>query len=438
MNWRATARAAALSPISLWIGFVVVHFWLGMLNLYGRGLPLGDVTIVYKFWMDQAYVAHYWVGIDSPWVYPVGALVPLAIARSLGNSLLASTWLSMVMVLNAVAFAAILGWGRVRGNLSVAWWWLMFLVLLGPIALGRLDSVTVPIAIVGVLFIATRPRLATLILTIGVWIKVWPAALIAAMIVAVKSRWHIAWTAVGASAAVIAIALALGSGLNVFSFVTQQTGRGLQIEAPVTTPWLWRAMSGARDTYIYYDTTILTYQVKGSGVAEVSEIMTPLLGLVLLAIVLLGVLAVRSRAPVGDVLPVLSLSLVTAFIAFNKVGSPQYISWLAVPVILGLATSLAGDGSSFRSPAIMVAVLALLTQAIYPYYYDDLLHLNVVLLIVLSAKNLLLFALLGWAVVRLWQVSRWRFDPETLPGGQPQQVIWPFAPGVQKQPGPQE
>ena len=60
-----------MHPITLWVAFVLLHFWLGMLNLYAPGLPLGDVSIVYKFWMDQAFVADYWVGIDSGWVYPI-------------------------------------------------------------------------------------------------------------------------------------------------------------------------------------------------------------------------------------------------------------------------------------------------------------------------------------------------------------------------------
>lgn len=422
-----TLRRVGSSPLTLWIGFVLVHFWLGLLNLYAPGFPLGDVTLVYKFWMDQALEAHYWVGIDSSWVYPVLALIPMVISRVLGPTLFGSTWLSLVMVLDAIAFAMLTGWGLRRQNVAVAWWWLGFLVLLGPIALGRLDSITVPIAIVGVLFIATRPRLAVVILTVATWIKVWPAALIAAIVIAVKGRARLIVAAVGTSALVIGGALALGSGLNVFSFITQQTGRGLQIEAPISTIWLWRGFAGVGDTNVYYDTGILTYQVRGDGVDVAAAVMTPVLVVALAAIVALGILAVRRRAGVAEVLPSLALALVTAFIAFNKVGSPQYITWLAVPLILGLATNAAGYGRPFRTPAIFTLVLAGLTQLIYPYFYDGLLFLNPVMLIVMSAKNILLFVLLGWAIVQLWQA--WRLEPlddaddeHWLP------EVWPFAP----------
>lgn len=420
-------RGIASNPVLLWGGFVVVHFWLGMLNLYAPGLPLGDVTIVYRFWTDQAIVADYWVGIDSSWVYPIVALLPMLAARAFGVGQYAATWLTMVMFLDAVAFAAIIGWGRRRQNTGVAWWWLGFLVLLGPIALGRIDSVTVPIAIVGVLLVATRPRIAAFVLTIATWIKVWPAAIIAAIVIAVRERRAVVVTVLLTSAVVVVVALALGSGANVFSFVTQQTGRSLQVEAPVSTIWLWRMFAGAGNTVVYYDTGILTWQLKGDGVDAASAVMTPVLILVMVGIVAVGILAVRRRAPVAEVLPALSLAFVTGFIAFNKVGSPQYMTWLAIPVILGLATTAAGRGRSFRVPATLTIVLAALTQLIYPYLYGALLSLNPLMLVVITVKDLLLLVLLGWAIASLVRSARGpadavREESEWLP------EVWPFLP----------
>ena len=64
------------------------------------------------------------------------------------------------------------------------------------------------------------------------------AALVGAALVACGARRRILGAAVLVTVAVVLVALALGSGGNVLSFVTQQTGRGLQIESPVSTPWL--------------------------------------------------------------------------------------------------------------------------------------------------------------------------------------------------------
>ena len=211
-------RRIGRNPVLLWSSFILVHLWLGLVNLYGPGLPFGDVTIVYKFWSDQVFIANFWVGIQSPWVYPILAIFPMLAAATFGPTLYASTWLSMILMVDALAFFALIGHRRESRNAGAAWWWIGFLLLLGPIALGRIDAVTVPVGIVGVLFIATRPLLASAILTIAAWIKVWPVALVAAMIIAVKDRWKVLAAAIGVSTVMVAGALAFGSGSNVFSF----------------------------------------------------------------------------------------------------------------------------------------------------------------------------------------------------------------------------
>ena len=401
---------ALSSPLLLWAVFILAHLWLGALNLYGPGQPFADVTIVYRFWTDQALVSNYWVGIDGSWVYPIVALVPMLLARVFGPELYPGTWLSLVLVLDIAAFGVLTGWGRSRRNIGVAWWWVAFLLLLGPIALGRIDSITIPLAIVGALLVATRPRAAAVILTVATWIKVWPAALLAAILISVKARRQIAVGAVATSVAIIAVALSFGAGANVFSFVTQQSVRGLQVEAPISNIWLWQEFAGAANTFVYYDRGVLTWQVRGPGVEVASVLVNPLMILVVVAITLLALLAVRNRVQVQDLLPSLSLAYVVAVIAFNKVGSPQYVTWLAVPIILGLATNAVGRGRSFRTPAIIVLVVAGLTQLIYPYLYGYVLGLNPAMLIVLSVRNLLYFVLLGWAIVTLWRASRDRYS----------------------------
>jgi hypothetical protein len=420
-------RRAARNPLALWSSFIFAHLWLGLLNLYGPGLPLGDVTIVYKFWTDQIVIAGFWVGIHSPWVYPILAIFPMLAADMFGPTLYASTWLSMILLFDAVAFFALTGRKRESRNVVAAWWWIVFLVLLGPISLGRIDSVTVALAIVGVLCIAGRPLLATVILTVAAWVKVWPAAIIVAMVVAVKERWRVLAAALSLSALIAAIALLWGSGANVLSFIGQQTGRGLQVESPVSTIWLWQAFSGVSGTNLYYDQHILTWQVTGNGTGTASALMTPIMALVVVAVVLIAVLALRRGAEVAPLLATLVLALVSALIAFNKVGSPQFVAWLAVPVVLGLTTRHGADRWWFAVPAWMVLVTAGLTQVIYPFLYGWLLSLHPFMLVVLSARNILVFAIFGWAVMTLWRLDT--NGPESVePPGDPvaEPTSWPL------------
>jgi len=413
---KAIVRDAIVgNPITLWIAFVLAHLWLGMLALYAPGQPLGDVTSVYKYWIiDYAFAGHGWVGIDTVWVYPILAILPMIAAAAFGATLYASTWLSLVMAVNAIAFAVLMSRARRDDAWHVGWWWIGFLIALGPIAVGRIDSITVPVAMIGMLVLVTRPALAGVLLTVAAWIKVWPAALVAAAIIALRARLRVLVAAALVTALVIGVvAFGLGAGSNVFSFFSQQTGRGLQIEAVMATPWMWDATLGPGHSEIYYDFSILTFQLRGEGVATVAAAATPLLGIAALVLLGLGLLATRRGREPGEVLPPLVLALTVALIIFNKVGSPQFVTWLAVPIVFGLVTAAAGHGRSFRVPAALAFVIAALTQGVYPYFYNDLLAAHLPIVLVLSARNVLYIALFAWAVVALVEVMR-RTRPDDI------------------------
>jgi Glycosyltransferase family 87 len=430
-RWQRFSGWAVHSPSVIWAAFVLAHLWLGWVNLNAPGLPLGDVTIWYRYWAEEADLNTYYVGVDTTWVYPIVALIPMVIAGVFGFGNYSGTWLSLVFVLDAVAFAAMVGWRRPGRPVVIGWWWIGFLLLLGPIAMGRIDSISVPLAIVGVLYIATRPRLAALVLAIATWIKVWPAAILAAAVIASRDRVRILIAAVASSAVIIAAVLGLGGARNVFSFITQQTGRGLQVEAPVSNIWMWMSFAHVPNAYPYYDQAINTYEVTGPFAAGVASIMTVVLAVVVVALAVLGIVAVRRGARVTELLPPLALAFVTAFIAFNKVGSPQYITWLAAPIILGLATNATGHGRSFRTPAIISLVIAALTQAFYPYFYLQLLELHLTELLALSARNILLFVVLGWAVAVVWDVSRrWAVHEKLVDSESWLPSVWPFGTGA--------
>jgi hypothetical protein len=404
-GWRGRVRAIVANRFTLWAAFVLVHLWLGYENLFSPSNPFGDVKSVYRFWMDEAFVSHYWVGIDAPWVYPIVALVPMMAAYAFGSALYASTWLSLVFVLDAAALATLTGWGRQRRNLAAGWWWVLFLLALGPVSLGRIDAVSVAVVLVGLLLLAKHPTAASVLITLATWIKVWPAAIIATIVIASRHRVAVIGSVIGTSIGIVAIALAFGSGANVVSFISQQTGRGLQIEAPVSTIWLWRGFGHAAGTVVYFDQQILTFQVSGPGTQVASAIMTPLMALAVALVAALGIRAMRRRVPVAELLPLLALGFIMCLIVFNKVGSPQYESWIGVPVVLALATGGLAR-RRFRVPAIVAMIIAVTTQAIYPYFYDLVVTLHPVMLLVLTARNLLMIALLAWVVVELVAVPR--------------------------------
>ena len=82
---RAILRDLARHPIALWAGFVVVHFVLGMLGaVRPRAARSATSRFVYRFWVQHGLEADIWVGIDTAWVYPILALVPMIVAYLFG------------------------------------------------------------------------------------------------------------------------------------------------------------------------------------------------------------------------------------------------------------------------------------------------------------------------------------------------------------------
>jgi hypothetical protein len=402
-----TMRRVLAGRAALWAGFALVHALVVWLCLSAPGFPMGDVDNFYRVWAENARAGFARMGIDAPWVYPILAFVPMALALLLtvGPLEYGMAWLVLVVAFDAVALGLLVGRRRLsRTRRAAAWWWLAFIALLGPIALARIDTITVPLGIIAVLFAAGRPRVAAALLTIATWIKVWPAALGVALVTASRRRLDVVLVAVALSALIVVGSLLAGSGWSVFAFITGQTDRGLQIEAPVATFWLWQVVGGVPGAAVVYSRELNTFQVDGAGVEVVAGLMTPVLAVAVAAIALLGIRAVRRGAYLVNVLPPLGLALVAALIAFNKVGSPQFIGWLAAPVVLFVLYRR----KAALVPATLVLAVAALTQLFYPYWYDWLLVAAPAFVVILTARNVLEFVILGWAVRMLWQSGRRR------------------------------
>ncbi|PWC07378.1 glycosyltransferase 87 family protein [Mycetocola zhujimingii] len=403
--------SAVSRSIGVWGAFVLVHVSLGWICLgmpgtgigaYAIGLPLGDVTLVYQRWVEQALAGDGIPGIDGRWVYPAAALLPLFAAMAAGPENYGLTWLLLVTVLNAAALAVLLGRHRSPRRVAAAWWWIAFTAALGPISLARIDSITVPLAIIALLVVAKHPRLAGTLLALATWIKVWPAAIIAAIVIASRRRWDIVVAGLVTSAVIALIVTAAGGSEFLFGFVAEQADRGLQIEAPAASWYLWLAALGSGSSAIYYSTEILTFQVQGPNVDTVAAILTPVSAVAAAGVALIGLVAVRRGAPVVQVLPPLALALVVTLMLVNKVGSPQFVTWLVAPVVLGIVWR----GRRYLVPALIALAVAVLTHLVYPYLYGHLLRADPVLVAILTVRNLGYAVLLGWAIVAVAQAGR--------------------------------
>jgi hypothetical protein len=404
------ARLAARmnSPRGLLWGFVVIHlvFLVFGAVLSLRGEAFSD-TFIYREWALAGFDDANLTGGPSPWVYPILALIPMGLAAVAGPGPFFFLWVLLTTLLNGWAVLKLTDRGRRQEAIPAAWWWLVFVFLMGWLGFARVDGLTAPIVLVALVYGVTRPFVASVLLSVATWVKVWPAAVMLALFAVVRKRLHVVAAGIATTAVVVGLAAAVGAVPKLLNFLTQQGDRGMQLEATFTTPWLWLSVLGVGDSRMYMNTDINSMQVDGPGTAFMSVLMQPLLLLAAAAVAGLTFWALHQGKLNGGVdrtelLLSGALTLVTAFIVFNKVGSPQFMVWLAPAVAVGLAH----NWKEWRVPATMLIVIAVATYFIYPLFYDALSHNNPWMALVLSIRNVLLVVLFFWSARRLYSLGR--------------------------------
>ena len=407
-------------PTLLFVGLLANIFLIAAGNS-GVGTPMGDLDFAYQPWANEVLHNGLLLGISSAWVYPYPALVPILLADLASPGHLAVAWLVGRAAIMLVVLVAMVSYknsdaGTNRLRYLAAYSWIGFTLALGPVSISRIDSVSVILAVLGALALATGARAgAASFWTIAAWVKIWPVALFAAIATMRKDWLKVVAYGAGISVVLILVAYLDGGNQSVFSFVVGQGERGLQIEAPLATPWLWAAVRGATDAGIYYNHSILTYEVFGPA----TQVIAFWLGLVqvgavaiTVALSILGNRAIDkiqgsitledAAARRNEVIAWTALTATLDLIVFNKVGSPQFISWLAVPIILGVLLGL----KRWKLASSMVLVLSLLTWWVYPLVYDGILSSQAMPTAVLLARNLVEIAALVYANVRLTALSK--------------------------------
>lgn len=387
-----------LELLLLLITTVVVHQVLFAMGLASSNHPMNDVTTVYKGWLDEAAASGAKFGIDTDWIYPFVAWLPIQLAESFSSDY-THGWLNLAMLLNLFALARLVSWGRSKdaSRFRAAWFALAFTAFLGPVAISRLDGISTAIALCAVpAFLAGKDVAASIWLSIATWIKVWPIAAIGALLAVTDNLKRVMFWLVGVSAVIVLIALGQG-GDKLFSFAAGQTNRGLQIEAPLALPWVWSSVNPASGSKIYFDETYVTFQVSGGGVDIVARLANLAM---LVALAITAWLIWRARKSGTDRIELMAAGTLTGIldlIVFNKVGSPQYMAWMILPLALALAANL----PKYRLPVRISLVGALFTQWIYPGVYDQLIASELSAIVLLTVRNLLLVYLLVWANRRL-------------------------------------
>ena len=391
-------QLAILRISSLVAASFLVHLWaLTASKLFPDAISFGDLSL-YDYWAYQVDNGTGVYGLATEWVYPALAFVPIWIAGAINIVSYEISWLVLVFALNTAAVLLMVrpaSNGRLFSGTYASWAFIAALFLLGPVAVSRIDSVSAALAIFGLVAISRKSTgLAAALFTVAGWIKIWPIAMFAALVAAFQNRVKAFVVATLITAGVIAVGLVAG-GTKVLSFVSQQQERGIQIEAVMATPWMWLAKFGSAN--LFFDDVVLTNQVSGAFVQELASISNYILFGALGITFFLAIRAVQAGRDRTQVFVLASLTGVLDLIVFNKVGSPQFMIWLAVVLV---ALVYFGIKKS-KLALVFGAAILLLTQLVYPIFYVELLGLETLPLGLLTLRNLLLVALLIWANVQL-------------------------------------
>jgi Glycosyltransferase family 87 len=342
---------------------------------------------------------------------PVVWILWLPYGASLGNRTgYLVAFVIFVLALDAVFCYALWRSNGRRHDRAIDFW-LIFVPLIGPLSYLRFDMLPAVLAGGALLAARRKPWITGALTGLGAAIKLWPALLIGAFMSYRSDRRPagLAFVVVGFSLALIS--LIFGGWSRLVSPLTWQSARGLQIESIWATP-LMLARAARPDGWIVDISQYQAYEIFGPGVGAwllISSIAT-LLGLVV--IILLTVRAFRHDGSTAVAIGFVVLAIVAIMTITNKTLSPQYLLWLGGPtaaLLILRQRATPDEQPAINRMAVQLLILALLTQLVYPLFYDSYLgrhgHAMIIISTIVTAiRNLALVVFTVEACRLAWRM----------------------------------
>jgi hypothetical protein len=408
MSRLVTWYDARRGPRMIVIGWLITRvLMLGILAGFER-FVVGDV-----FYYHRKINALFTAGLDRTlyeYPTPVVWILALPYGAAFGSRVgYLIAFIVLMLALDAVfTYALWRSTGR-RHDTSIDFW-LIFVLLIGPLSYLRFDMLPAVLAGGALLAARHKPWVTGALTGLGAAVKLWPALLIGAFLSYRSDRRPagLAFVIVGFGLALIS--LIFGGWARLISPLTWQSDRGLQIESIWATP-LMLARAASPDQWLVDISQYQAYEIFGPGVdvwIVISNLAT-LLGLTM--IILLTIRAFRHNGSTPVAIGFVVVATVAIMTITNKTLSPQYLLWLGGPMAALMV--LRPNASVDEQPAInrmagQLLILALLTQLVYPLFYDGYLGRSGQLMIILSTvvtaiRNL---ALVVFTVEACWLAWR--------------------------------
>ena len=405
-------------PRTIVIGWLITRVLMLVVLAGLERFVVGDV-----FYYQRKINAMFTVGLDRTlyeYPTPVVWILWLPYGASLGNRVGYLVAFILLMLALDALFTYALWRSNDRRHDTAIDFWLIFVPLIGPLSYLRFDMLPAVLAGGALLAARRKPWVTGALTGLGAAVKLWPALLIGAFLSyrADRRPVGIAFVVVGFGLALIS--LIFGGWSRLISPLSWQSGRGLQIESIWATP-LMLARALRPDDWTVDMSRYQAYEIFGPGVAAwitISNVAT-LLGLAL--IILLTVRAFRHDGSTPVAIGFVIVAIVAIMTITNKTLSPQYLLWLGGPMA-GLLVLRPGatpeERSAINRMAGQLLILALLTQLVYPLFYDSLLGRHgqtmiIISTIVTAIRNLALVAFTVEACWLAWRMLAARVGDRT-------------------------
>ena len=388
-------HAPVLAVVLVWLATRATVVWL----LQGRHSWVeGDLAYFSDSLaaVDEVGLARTLVEYPLPGVVVVA--VPWLLERLLGDAVGYDDVVLGLSLLADAAFTVLLAVTAHRRRPAALATWLLAVPLLGATTYARFDLVPGLLVGTALLLLRSRPVVAAGAAALATGLKLWPALALPALAARTTARWAVLKVVAVVGVVLAGASLLLAGWERLFSPLTWQAERGLQVEAVAATPaMVGRALSPASFRVVFTEHN--AYEVVGPGTATMTAVSTTA-SLAALAgmLVLWGVAFRRGDRIDRDTVVWLVLAAVALFVVTSKVLSPQYLLWL-LP-----AAAVAAGTVRCRSAVVWAAVLLVATaatQLVFPELYGHLVRVGEhtgTAVLVLTLRNLLLVLLTGWAV----------------------------------------
>ncbi|MET0557140.1 MAG: glycosyltransferase 87 family protein [Solirubrobacterales bacterium] len=336
---------------------VQVGFWN-----HATGLQLEDTGLVYQGWSDE--LSRGLLPGGETWQYPPGAALVLLLPRlGLGLTEFGQSFVASMLLFDLIGFGLIATLSRREGRDTGVWAWLLAMPMLRTLPLLRFDLSATVLAVGGMIVVHRRPAWLGALAGLGATIKAWPIVLLFG-----EWDWRGLLRSALAAAAAIALVFAISAVAfdgNQLGFLSEQGGRGLQIESVASLPWHLRQLvtGEAPNAVVRYGALEIA--------SHPADVAAKLLDWATLAVLVAAgvwwLLRTRAIGRGRNDLASVALSrdfvftVVLALMVTSRVLSSQYLVWS-----LGLAAVLLSTrGSRLSRPALITVGAAVITAAAY-------------------------------------------------------------------------